>query len=254
MAGDIEMAAEPRAAVRPIGFWATLCWTLFAIISGMLATVAVGAVLGPWLTGLTFSQMMLSGRAPIVSALLILASVVMIAVLAIAARRAGWNALTYLALVRPRGRYVLAGILCVVLPLLFAFVHAQFDIRQIVPAEQFGRARGGNILHLQFYLLVIQAVIAMPIMEEIVFRGFLYRGLSETRIGVVGTVIITSVVWAIIHINKDAAGIFDTAVNGIFWGWLRWYTGSTLATIGVHIVNNAFAVLLTVAALYGWFG
>jgi len=254
MSGGIEMLAERRTVGRPLGFWATLGWALLALVAGLLSAAAVGAAIGPWITGQTFSQMMLSGRSPIVASLLILAATVMIAVLAFAARRAGWSALVYLALVRPRGRYVLAGILCVVLPLLLVFAHAQFDIRQIVPPEQFGAGIGRNILHLQFYLLVLSAVVAMPVMEEIVFRGFVYRGLSETRIGVAGTIVITAVVWAVIHINKSPAAMFDTAVHGIIWGWLRWYTGSLWVTIGAHIANNAFAVLLTVAAMYGLFG
>jgi len=253
MSGDIEMAAEPRMTGRPIGFWATLGWTLLASIAGLLAATGVGAALAP-ITGRTLTEMMLSGRSPIVGVLLIIACIVIVAVLAFAARRASWSALAYLALVRPRGRYLVAGILCVVVPLLLMFVHAQFDIRQIVPPEQFGAGRGRNILHLQFYLVVLTAVFAMPIMEEIVFRGFVYRGFSETRIGVIGTIVITSVIFGAVHINKSAAGIFDTAVAGIIWGWLRWYTGSLWVTIGAHMANNAFAVLLTVAALYGWLG
>lgn len=253
MSGDIALTAEPRAAGRPFGFWATLGWTLLAFVAGLVTAAGVGAVLAP-ITGLTFSQMVLAGRSPIVGALLVLAAAVMIAVLVVAARRAGWSALAYLALVRPRGRYLLAGLLCSVLPILLVFVHVQFDVTQIVPAEQFGTARGRNILHLQFYLVILQAVIAMPVMEEIVFRGFAYRGLTRTRIGVVGTILITSVVWALIHINKSLAGMFDTTLAGIIWGWLRWYTGSTWVTIGAHVINNALAVLLTIAAMYGLLG
>jgi membrane protease YdiL (CAAX protease family) len=209
-----------------------------------------------WVAGVTLSELLLgsASRTPIVGTLLILAFSVMVAVLVLAARRAGWSALSYFALVRPRGRYVLAGIVCVALPILLTFVHVQFDIREIIPAEQFGAARGRNILHLQFYLVVLSAVIAAPIMEEIMFRGFAYRGLSETRIGGAGTIVITSVVWAVIHINKGAAGIFDTAMAGIIWGWLRWYTGSLWVAIGAHMANNAIAVLMTVAAMYGLFG
>ena len=48
--------------------------------------------------------------------------------------------------------------------------------------------------------------------------------------------------------------MIDTAMHGVIWGWLRWYTGSIWVTIGAHVANNAIAVLLTVAALYGWFG
>lgn len=256
MSGEIEMSAERRTAGAPLGFWATVGWSLLALISGLLAMAAVGTAYARWVAGLTLTDMLLGSgsRTPIVAALLILAFTVMVAVLVYAARRAGWSALAYLALVRPRGSYVIAGILCCVIPLLLVFAHVQFDIREIVPAEQFGAARGRNILHLQFYLLVISAVIVAPVMEEIMFRGFVYRGFSETRIGVVGTILITSVVWAVMHINKPPAAMLDTAVHGIIWGWLRWYTGSLWVTIGAHIANNAFAVMLTVAAMYGLFG
>ena len=250
------MPAERSAAGLPLGFWATLGWTLLAVAAGLLVMVAVGIAIARWDPSLNVSQMMLgpSGRTPIFSSLLMLAQGVIVAILVFAAQRSGGSVLTYLALVRPRGRYVLLGLLCVALPLLFSFAHAQFDIRQIVPPEQFGRAVGANILHMQVYLLVISAVIGAPIMEEILFRVFLYRGLSATWLGVAGTILVTSVVWAVIHTDKSPAAMFDTAVHGVIWGWLRWYTGSTWVTIGTHAANNAIAILLTVAAMYGLFG
>src|SRR6188508_3294539 len=121
MSGEIEIPAERPVAIRPWGFWATVGWTLLAFVAGLLSSAAVGATIGSWITGQTISQMMLSGRSPTVGALLVLVAVVMIAVLVFAARRAGWIALAYLALVRPRGRYVLAAILCVIAPLLIVF-------------------------------------------------------------------------------------------------------------------------------------
>ncbi len=259
MTNQIEMPAMPaeqNAAGLPFGFWATLGWALLAVAAGLLALLAVGFVIARWDPSLNVAQEMLrpGGRSAIFSSLLMLAQAVIVAILVYAARRSGEGALTYLGLVRPHGRYVLLGFLCVVLPLLFTFAHAQFDIRQIIPPEQFGRAREANIWHMQSYLLIISAVIGAPIMEEIVFRGFLYRGLVATRLGVAGTILITSVVWAVIHTDKSPAAMFDTAVHGVIWGWLRWYTGSTWVTIGAHTANNAIAVLLSVAAMKGWLG
>ena len=259
MPNQIEMPPMPverSAAGLPLGFWATLGWTLLAVAAGVLAMLAVGVAIARWDPSLNISQVMLApgGRSPIFSSLLMLAQGVIVAILIFAARRSGGSALAYLALVRPRGRYVLLGLLCVVLPLLFMFAHAQFDIRQIVPPEQFGRARGANILHMQAYLFVLSVVIGAPIMEEIVFRGFLYRGLSATRIGVAGAIVITAVLFGLAHPEKGPAGMFDTAVHGVMWGWLRWYTGSLWVTIGAHAANNSFAVLLSVAAMYGWLG
>jgi CAAX protease family protein len=259
MPNQIDMSPMPAghgAPTRPWGFWATLGWTLLAVAAGVLALMAVGLAIARWNPSLNIGQEILrpGGRSAIFSSLLMLAQGVIVAMLVFAARRSGGSALTYLGLVRPRGRYVLLGLLCVVLPLLLMFAHVGFDIRQIVPPEQFGRAREANIWHMQAYLLIISAVIGAPIMEEIVFRGFLYRGLSATRLGVAGTILITSVVWALMHTDKTPAAMFDTAVHGVIWGWLRWYTGSTWVTIGTHTANNAIAVLLSVAAMYGLFG
>jgi len=91
-------------------------------------------------------------------------------------------------------------------------------------------------------------------MEEILFRGFLYRGLSESRIGVVGTIILTSVTWALMHVGARHGrhDRYRAARRPV--GLLRWYTGSTIATIAVHVANNALISALIVANLYGWFG
>jgi len=46
-----------------------------------------------------------------------------------------------------------------------------------IPAASTARATNGSLL----YFIVV--VIAAPVMEDIVFRGFRYRGLAETRLG-----------------------------------------------------------------------
>lgn len=238
--------------MRPWGFWATLGWTLLAFAMGFLVAIAVGRVLALWDTGgLPLYQAVLRFGHPIGSSLLILGYGALIAVLVFAAKRAGWSAAAYLALVRPRGRYVLFGLLCTALPLLLTYAHAlQFDASGFLLPYGFDRARAANGLLLHF----IAVAIAAPVMEEIVFRGFLYRGLSATRIGVAGAIVITSVLWALMHPGRGLAGTIDTAVVGLAWGWLRWYTGSTSATIAWHVANNVVMSLLPIAALYGWLG
>jgi membrane protease YdiL (CAAX protease family) len=57
---------------------------------------------------------------------------------------------------------------------------------------------------------IIALALAAPVTEEIVFRGFLYRGFSESRIGVAGTIALT-VAWALIHIVQGTAVLIDTA-------------------------------------------
>jgi CAAX protease family protein len=254
MPNQIDMPPMPAGhgtPTRPWGFWATLGWTLLAVAAGFLVLIAIGKALAQWDTSVPLFQLVLRPGHPAGSSLLILGYGGLIAVLVFAAKRAGWSAIEYLALVRPRGRYVLLGFLCTALPLLLTYAHAlQFDVSGFLRPHGFDGARAANGLLLHF----IAVAIAAPVMEEILFRGFLYRGLSATRIGVAGAIVITSAAWALMHVGQSPAGMFDTAVQGLAWGWLRWYTGSTSATIAWHVANNVVMSLLPIAALYGWFG
>ena len=243
-----EMLGQPG----PWGFWATLGWALLALAFSLLVSVVASLGLVRWDKSLSDYQFLFRNGDPAASSVLILGYLAVILALVFAARLAGWSASDYLALVRPRGRYVLFfGLFCVLLPPLITFAHAlQFDVSQLFNPHGFDRARAANGLAVH----AIEVALAAPMMEEILFRGFLYRGLSESRIGVVGTIILTSVTWALMHVGHGSAGMIDIALHGVLWGWLRWYTGSTIATIAVHVANNALISALIVANLYGWFG
>jgi CAAX protease family protein len=245
--GDQELLGQPR----PWGIWATLGWTLVAVIFSLMVAPAAVRGLAWWDNSLADYQFLFRYGDPAGSSVLILSYLLLILALVFAARRAGWSARDYLALVRPRGRYLLFGLLCVLLPLLITFAHAlQFDVSQLFNPHGFDRARAANGLAAH----IVAVALAAPVMEEILFRGFLFRGFSESWIGVVGTIALTSVAWALMHVGQGAAGMIDTALHGVAWGWLRWYTGSTVATIACHVANNAFFSALIVANLYGWFG
>ena len=44
-------------------------------------------------------------------------------------------------------------------------------------------------------------VIAAPIFEEFLFRGFLFRGWMDSRLRATGTILLTSAIWCLIHIQ-----------------------------------------------------
>jgi membrane protease YdiL (CAAX protease family) len=85
--------------------------------------------------------------------------------------------------------------------------------------------------------------IVAPITEEIVFRGFLFRGLSTSFLGVSGTLIVTSVVWAGMHVQYDWYILGQIVAIGLVLGWLRWASGSTLLTIVLHMLTNLAACI-----------
>ena len=89
----------------------------------------------------------------------------------------------------------------------------------------------------------IEVAIAAPIVEELVFRGFLYRGLAASRLGIIGAILVTSVLWAGLHTDRTWLGFADVLFCGLVLGWLRWRTDSTIPTLVVHGLYNAPAAI-----------
>ena len=67
----------------------------------------------------------------------------------------------------------------------------------------------------------------------------------------VGAIILTSLIWTLMHDSKSFAGMIDTALHGVAWGWLRWYTGSLWTPIACHVAYNGTISGLAIARLYG---
>ncbi|HYC36745.1 MAG TPA: CPBP family intramembrane glutamic endopeptidase [Usitatibacter sp.] len=82
--------------------------------------------------------------------------------------------------------------------------------------------------------LVVVAVLA-PVVEELVFRGFLYRA-WEGRLGWFGSMIATSIVFAAYHANP-----FPAFLSSVIYVCLYRRTGSLWAPIVVHMIFNALA-------------
>ncbi|SDN05829.1 CPBP family intramembrane glutamic endopeptidase [Afipia sp. GAS231] len=95
------------------------------------------------------------------------------------------------------------------------------------------------------WLLVIAFCIAAPMSEEILARGFLYRGWSESRLGVVGAIILSSAVWTAMHLQYDWFFFGEVFCIGLLLGYLRHRSGSTWLTIVIHGLNNFAATVQT---------
>ncbi len=81
-------------------------------------------------------------------------------------------------------------------------------------------------------------VVATPIGEEILFRGFLFRGWLQAPRDVWPVIVVTSLLWAIIHVQYDWYVIGQVFAFGLLLGWMRWATGSTILTILLHALIN----------------
>lgn len=79
------------------------------------------------------------------------------------------------------------------------------------------------------------AVVAAPIAEELLFRGFVYRS-AERSWGPVGAIAVSTLLFAAIH--GDPLHALAVVPFGVFMGWLRWRTGSVWPGILAHMLNN----------------
>ena len=95
------------------------------------------------------------------------------------------------------------------------------------------------------WLLVIAFCVAAPMSEEIFARGFLYRGWSESRLGVTGAILLSSLAWTSLHLQYDWFFFGEVFSIGLLLGYLRYRTGSTWLTIVLHGLNNLAATVQT---------
>jgi uncharacterized protein len=95
------------------------------------------------------------------------------------------------------------------------------------------------------WLLAIAFCVAAPMSEEIFARGFLYRGWAESRLGVPGAIVLSSLAWTSLHLQYDWFFFGEVFCIGLLLGYLRYRSGSTWLTIVIHGLNNFAATVQT---------
>jgi membrane protease YdiL (CAAX protease family) len=96
--------------------------------------------------------------------------------------------------------------------------------------------------------LWVGMVIAAPIAEEILYRGLLYRGLAASRLGVPGAIVLTSVLFGLLHYPGFGwPRVVITGVFGLVVGWVRWRTASTSVSIVAHATTNLVGITILTA-------
>ena len=92
-------------------------------------------------------------------------------------------------------------------------------------------------------LFWVALVVAAPVAEESLFRGFMFRGMAASRLGPAGAIVLTSLLWAMLHIQYDWYGIVSVFVLGLVLGVARHRTGSLYAPIVMHGLSNLVATI-----------
>ncbi len=102
--------------------------------------------------------------------------------------------------------------------------------------------------------LLLAVVVVAPIFEEIFFRGFLFQGIRYSRLGSIGAIGVTSLVWAVIHIQYGIYGIATVFALGLLFGIARLKTESIHLVMVMHSLVGLVATaetILHVAGLQG---
>lgn len=92
------------------------------------------------------------------------------------------------------------------------------------------------------WLLILAVIVIVPIYEELIFRGFMWSGLVGTKLGVWGTAIVTSVVFAVIHVQYGWVELLGIFALAMLFSYARLLSGSLLLPIILHIFNNGLAM------------
>ncbi len=92
------------------------------------------------------------------------------------------------------------------------------------------------------WLLWIALVLAAPLFEETFFRGFLFKGIQSSWLGTYGAVILTSLVWASIHLQYNFFYMGQIFAVGILLGIARHKTQSLYTPLMMHALMNGYAM------------
>ena len=93
-------------------------------------------------------------------------------------------------------------------------------------------------------LLLGAVVVGAPVVEELMFRGFLWtamRAIGGDLVAWLGT----SALFAMYHV--DPVHVLAVSITGLYLGWLRRATGSIVPGMVAHFVNNALAAGVAIA-------
>lgn len=101
-----------------------------------------------------------------------------------------------------------------------------------------------------FYLVLLMICVGAPLSEEILFRGFLFSALAKTRLGLIGTSLVTSLLWTSLHAGYSIFGLIEVLWIGLYFSWLLVRTGSLWVTIFCHaLYNTAVSIALMMVTL-----
>ncbi len=226
--GLIDDKGTPWGPLPTVGF-GILVVTIWMVVQAIAVLMLAGGVLR---VSDAFSQGWIVARAVILSVPIPLG-----AVLLLARARKGISVTAYFGLSWPPARQALRWSF-----LLLGFLAASDALslslgRPVVPEPMMPLYKTAGSLP----ILLLGLVVAAPLAEEFLFRGFLQAGLINSRLRPGGAILLTALAWGSLHLQYDLYGIATVVIIGILLGVIRWRTGSLWLCALLHGLANAIA-------------
>ncbi len=89
------------------------------------------------------------------------------------------------------------------------------------------------------FLMFVAVVFAAAVGEEVLFRGFLFKGIASSSWGPVAAIVVSAAFWAVLHFSFGVRAVVAIAILGLYLGAVRFKTGSLPLTMLLHGLNNA---------------
>ncbi len=127
-------------------------------------------------------------------------------------------------------------ILTISLTALASFIFPSFDMNQV---QNLPFKNSKNLIDLA--ISGVALIVVAPIAEELIFRGFIFKGLRKS-FGFIGATFVSSLIFGIVHGQLNVA--LDTFSLGLFLCYLYEKTSSIWVSIALHSLKNGIAFYL----------
>ncbi len=240
---------ELRPKAPRWGPWSTILWmALIAVVYSLAQLVSAIIFLVWWPTAFPDQPLILEDlptNGPLLGFVTLVATIAVIGVVTLAVRLSRHSLKNYLALRWPSWRsFAVCLGLTALLLLLADFVTAQSG-RDVIPDFMTGIYASSLEAGIGFFILLgITLIVLAPLSEEIVFRGFFFRGLMS-GFGPFPAILITAAIWSVMHVQYELFFMAQILAFGIFLGWMRWRSDSLILVMIVHAVINTLALVQT---------
>jgi len=98
-------------------------------------------------------------------------------------------------------------------------------------------------------LLWLALIVAAPVFEEVLFRGFLQTGLQRSRLPAGVALLLPAALWAGVHLQYDLYDMSWVFLFGVLLGLARWQSNSLWPPLAMHMLVNGLATVVTALVL-----